>query len=169
MQVIDRREGLLAKADDNVALAQSSLFCCAVGFNRRNHDASVDRQIVKPDDPAKERNVLSRHADVAATNLAVADKARSDELRRVDGDGKAQPLGGQNHRGVDADHFAVRSHQRPARVAWIQCRVGLDHVVDQSPRTRAQGTPESAHDTRCYGTLKSKGITYCHGELADTY
>jgi hypothetical protein len=95
---------------------------------------------VVPRKHARNWHRLSRDADVAATNPAVPNQFRGDEPDRIARDREAQPLGGYDRRRVDADDIAARGHERPAGVAGIEGRVGLDHVVDQAPRLGPQGT-----------------------------
>ena len=60
--------------------------------------------------------------------------------------GKADALRAHDHRRVDADHFAARRHERPAGIAGIERRIGLDHVVDQPAVPRAQRAAERRDD-----------------------
>ena len=47
---------------------------------------------------------------------------------------------------VDADHPPVRVDQRTARVAWVDRRVGLDHVVDREVVGRLDLALQRGHD-----------------------
>src|SRR3989442_1307970 len=49
--------------------------------------------------------------------------------RTIDGNREADPLPRGQDRGADSDHVAVRVQQRPAGVAGVDRRVGLDEVV----------------------------------------
>ena len=59
----------------------------------------------------------------------------------VRGDRKADALRALNDRGIYADHLAARGDERPAGIARIERRVGLDHVVDQPSAARTQRAP----------------------------
>jgi hypothetical protein len=66
-----------------------------------------------------QRNILAGHADVAATDLAVADQPARNKLGSVHSYRKADSLRRQNDCSIDADHLAEGVHQRPTRVAGI--------------------------------------------------
>ena len=69
-----------------------------------------------------------------------------DPARRRPRHREAQRLRAGEDRGVDADHARPRVEQRAARVAGVQARVGLDHVVDQAAVLRPQRAAERRHD-----------------------
>src|ERR1700685_3155915 len=77
------------------------------------------------------------------------------KLRRIDADGKAQPLRRQNGRSIHANHPPRGIHQRPARISRIQRRIGLNHIINQSPGIRPQRSSQRAHHSRRHGRLKS--------------
>ena len=80
--------------------------------------------------PACERNRLPDDADVAPAHPAVPDQARCDELRRIRGNRKTDPLRSGDDRGIDPDHFGARVHERSARISRIQRCVRLNDAVD---------------------------------------
>src|SRR6478672_1241721 len=80
-----------------------------------------------------QRHILTGYANVAAPNLSVAYQPSGDEPGCVARNGKADALGRTNHCRVHADDFARGVNERSAGVARIQCRVGLNNVVDQRP------------------------------------
>ena len=82
-------------------------------------------------------------------------------------DGKTEPLGRQNDRGVDADDFAERVDQRTAGVARIERGVGLNHVVDQPAGLGTKRAAERADDAGGDAVLKTVRIADGDGELAD--
>src|SRR5260370_31012496 len=88
-----------------------------------------------------------------------------DQLGAVDRDGEADSLRGQDDRGVDADNLAARVDQRSARVAGIECGVGLDDVVDQAARPGAERSSECADYPRGDRALKAVRISNCDCEL----
>ena len=84
--------------------------------------------------------------DPGAAHAAVAHQGRDDPAgRRVDRHREAEA--DARHRGVDPDHAAAAVDQRAARVAGVQRRVGLDHVVDD-PRRAAGASGQRAAERR---------------------
>src|SRR6266550_2634847 len=110
--------------------------------------------------------VLTGHAESPAADPAVAHELAGDDLGRIDPDRKADPLGREDHRGVHPDHAAATVHQGPARIARVQGGVGLDHIIDETPRDLAERTTQGAHDTGGHGTLEPERVTDRHDELA---
>ena len=90
----------------------------------------------------------------------------STKLRRVGGDRKADALRAHDHRGVDADDLAARGDQRAARIAGIERGVGLDDVVDQAARSRAQRAAERRHDAGRHRRFEAERIADGDHELA---
>ncbi len=70
---------------------------------------------------------------------------------------KADALRAHDDRGVDADDLAMRGDKRSARIAGIECGIGLDHVLDQSAacdrseRPSAEITPAVTVDSKPSG------------------
>ena len=89
------------------------------------------------------------------------------EAGGVDRDREADALRRQDHRGVHADHPPARVDQRPARVARVERRVGLDDVVDQPPRLRAQRAAERADHAGRHRAVEAERVADRDGELAD--
>ncbi len=87
---------------------------------------------------ARQPGLLRRDADIAAPYPAVPQELADHEFRRVGGDREADALRAGDDRRVDADHLAMRRHQRTAGIARIERRVGLNQVVDQPAGARAQ-------------------------------
>ena len=78
---------------------------------------------------------------------------------------KQMPCAGHDDRGVHADHLAAGVDQRPARVAGIERRVGLDHVVDQPSGLRAQRAAQRADHACRDGAFEAVGIADGDREL----
>ena len=57
--------------------------------------------------------------------------------------------------GVDAHDLAGTGHERPAGVARVERRVGLDQVLHQTSRPRPQRLTEGAHYASGHGVLKA--------------
>ena len=98
--------------------------------------------------PARHRHGLRGDADEGAAHAAVLDDLAQHELRGVARDRKADALRARDHRGVDADHLAARGDQRPAGIAGVERRVGLDHVLDQPAGAGAQATGRAPRSRR---------------------
>src|SRR5690242_14342420 len=104
---------------------------------------------------AMKRSVLTSHADVSALDFAILDQAPGDEISRVDRDRETDSLRWKDDRRVDADDLTVGRDEGSSRIAGIQSRIGLDHIVDQTSGLRSEGTSESADDSRCHRCLKT--------------
>ena len=109
---------------------------------------------------------LPARADVTAPDDAVLDEPAGDVFGRVDGNGKAKPLRRQNHSGVHADDFAARIDERPAGIARIQRRVGLDDVVHEPARSGPERPAQRAHYARRHRVLEPVRIADGDGKLA---
>src|ERR1035438_7403739 len=77
-----------------------------------------------------------------------------DGQREADPDVSLRPVDGR----VDADYGAVRIQQRAAAVAWIDRRIGLNHVLQTAPFLRLQGTPQGTDHPGGQRASKSKRI-----------
>src|SRR5713101_1175909 len=90
-----------------------------------------------------------------------ADQVLRNLLGQIDGDGEAdagrRAARGKNG-GIDADHFAVRIQQRPARIASIDGRVGLNGVFDKRRLAGLHGSAEGADYSSGQRGLEPKGI-----------
>src|SRR5438552_3233456 len=138
MQIIDALRWLFVKAHDDVAFAYSAFSGGTILLERYNQDSAFNRQVVIAHDSAWQRNILARQADVTAANSTVANQTAGDELGSIDRCRKTDSLRRQNHRGVDANHFAARVDQWPTRIAGVEGRVCLNHGIHQSTRLRPQ-------------------------------
>src|SRR5204863_4356700 len=67
------------------------------------------------------------------------------------------------------DHLAKGVHQRAARVAGVERRVGLDDVVDQPAARAAQRPTQRADDPRGYRALETVRIADGDGDLPRAY
>src|SRR5262249_20741492 len=117
--------------------------------------AGSDFQIVV----SRNRTVYARRlrldADIAAAHRAFANQLAGDELRGIDGDGKAKALGRQDGRGVNADDFSLGIHQGASGVAGVESSVGLNDVFDQAPRLRAQAPAQRANHAGSHRVLET--------------
>ncbi len=112
--------------------------------------------------------VLDRHPDLAAPDLAVADQLVHHVARHIDRHGKADAdiaaLRRQD-RGVDADQPAAQIDQRAARIAGIDRGVGLDEILvalDAEP-----GAAERADDPRGHGLAEAERVADGEHEIPD--
>src|SRR5690606_8302360 len=127
--------------DDDVALPYARSRCrracsdirdqCAFGRGRRS---------------ARRRQSLRHHdTDAASTHLAVLEDLIHHETCSGGRHGEADAdIGaGTEYRAVDADHAAVQRDQRPARITWIDRRIGLDVAL---VAVLAEAASQSADD-----------------------
>ena len=84
--------------------------------------------------------------DIGAPHAPVPGDLAGDETRGVRSHGEADALRAHDDRGVDADHFARRGHQRAAGIARIERGVGLHHVLDHPAGARLQRSSERRDD-----------------------
>jgi hypothetical protein len=121
-----------------------------------------------------DRDVGDGDAERRTLHLAELDELLHDLAREVDRDREAVAhveagLGGDG--GVDADHLAAHVHQRAARVAGIDGRVGLDEVRDAQVGARQpiQRTALRADDARGDGERQAFAERVADGQhpLAD--
>ena len=89
----------------------------AARLDARDHHGAVLCQAGGVPQPPRDRELLRGDADIGAPHAAVPHQFAEHEVRRVGGDGEADALRADDHRGVDADHLAARGHQRPAGIA----------------------------------------------------
>ena len=61
---------------------------------------------------------------------------------------------------------ALRIDQRAAGISGVQSGVGLNHILDQAPRVRAQRSPQRADHARRHGGLKPVRIADRNRHLA---
>ena len=112
--------------------------------------------------------VLDRHADAAALDLAVADQLVHHAARHVDRHGETDAdiaAARRQDRGVDADALAVEVDQRPARIAGVDRGVGLDEILvalDAEP-----AAAERADDPRGHGLAQPERVADRQHEIAD--
>ena len=108
-------------------------------------------------------------AEIGAAEPALAHERADDLPRRlVDRDG--EPEADSCDGGVDSDHVAVSVRERSARVARVEGRVGLDHVLDDSAgraRAHRQRAAERGHHARGHRACEAVRVPDRDDELAD--
>src|SRR6516165_4498425 len=122
---------------------------------------------MKAYDATGQRHILAGDPDIAAPHPALADEPRGDELDGGRRDREADALRHADDRRVDADHLARRGDQRPAGIAGVECRVGLNDAVGEPAGPRAQRGAQRAYDTRRDGALEAERVADRDNELAD--
>src|SRR3989442_6856680 len=155
MQVIDARHGLVVDPYDDVSRPEAGASGGARLVDARYEHTALRFQTVCPNREPQQRHVLPRDADLAAPDLAMPDELAGHELGGVDPHREADPLSRKDHRRVHADDKAPRIDERPAGVARIERRVGLDHVVDEAPPNRPELASQDAYHTCRHRTLTS--------------
>src|SRR5207302_6028279 len=115
VQIVNARNRSIVKGNDDVAFTQTTFSGGTVIFERDDENPAFNREVVVANNATRQRHVLSRQTDIAATDSAIANETASDELSGVNRCGKADALRWQNHRSVHADHFSARVNQRPTR------------------------------------------------------
>src|SRR5437867_7338254 len=158
MQVIDAGNRVALILNDDISFAQASLLGSAVNLNRDDEDAALNWQAMETHKAARQGHVLPAHPKVTPPDLALFDEQASDKLRRVDRHREAEALGWQDDRRIDADDIPARRDQGTTRVTRIECRVGLDEVLDKPPRPRPQRAPEGAHHPSSHRALEAVGV-----------
>ena len=84
-----------------------------------------------PRDARRERPASTRDAKPGAAHPAVVQKRRDDAPGGgADRDGESKADAGD--RGIDADDLSGRICKRATRVAGVERRIGLDHVLDHA-------------------------------------
>src|SRR5690606_21600179 len=106
-------------------------------------------------------------ADAASTHLAVLAYLIHHETcsggRHSEAD--ADIGAGTEYRAVDADHAAVQRDQRPARITWIDRRIGLDVAL---VAVLAEAASQSADDPRSHRLPQLKRIADRHHIVPDS-
>ena len=98
-------------------------------------------------EPRRQRPRAAGDPEVGAPEAALRHQ-RADDLPRRVVDGHREPEADARDRGVDADDASASVGERAARVARVQRRVGLDHVVDDPAAPGRQRAPERRDDAR---------------------
>jgi hypothetical protein len=169
VEILDRRDRIGAASQDHIPFVQPRVGRRAVRLDRQDEHARWNGEALQARLCAGKRHGLTRDANVAAPDPAVANQPRRDEPRGVARDGEAEALRGNHGRGIDADHVAARVHERSSRVARVERRVGLNDVVHQPPGARAQRAAEGADDAGGDRMLQAVGIADGNRHLSDAH
>ena len=164
MQIVDAGQGRGVPLQHDVAALQGGF---DARLNLADHDGTGVRVAAGALDTPVETDGLSRHAQTAAANAAIAHQLQGDVERGVYADGETDALGAAGHGGVDADDTAMTVDQGAAGIAGIERCVGLDNAVDQPAGIGAQGAAQGADDTGRDGRLIAQRIADGDDQLAD--
>ena len=82
-------------------------------------------------------------------------------------DREADPLRGQDDRGVHADDLRGGVDEGASGVPGVQRGIGLDDVVDEPARARSKGPAQRAHHTRGHGVLEPVRVADGDRDLTD--
>ena len=118
--------------------------------------ARILRQAGRDLEPLRQPHLIAGNAEPGAAHAAVLQDLRQHVLGGVGGDREADALRAHDDRGVDADHLAARVDERPAGIAGIEGRIGLDDVADQAAVLRAQRAADRADDAGRYRRTRSR-------------
>ena len=164
-QIVDTGHRRAIGAHDDVIGHQPSGRGRPVRLERGDHRARGVVDAGKPGVAARYRRGLRGDADEAAPHTAVQDQLAEHELRGVARDREADALRAADDRGIDTDHLAARIDQRPAGIAGIERRVGLDHILDQPAVAGPQRAAERRDDARRHRRFKTERIADRDDEL----
>src|SRR6266850_6378782 len=105
---VNGRNRLPIKLDEHIAFTQSRRASGAVRLDRDHQDAAWRTQMVKADQSAVQRNVLSANAQKTAPDFAFLDEPRSHVLCGINADVEADALSRQNDGRVDPNDLTAR-------------------------------------------------------------
>src|SRR5712691_3820271 len=152
-----------AQLDDDVARFHAGGF----GGTILEHVGHEDPALRGHPEPRRQLvgQVLDGDAEPPAHDTPLGDQLGHDFTGHVDGNREADALPGRDDRGIDADDTPVEIEQRPARVARIDGRVGLDKgLVGRHADSRA---PRRRDDADGDGPIEAERIADGDGPLAD--
>src|SRR6056297_2054741 len=166
-QLLHRRDRPPVHRDDDVAALQPRVGSRGVVADVDHDGALLDREAVQLGDLPID--ALALDAEERVLDLAAVDELVGDGGRGLDRDGEPDPgavaTAGEDG-GVDADDLATGVDQRPAGVARVDRRVGLDHV-DLRSLLGAEGAVERADDAGGHRTIEAEGRSDGDGGLTD--
>src|SRR5436190_24060759 len=115
-------------------------------------------------DARRQRPRAARDTQVRAPKAPLRHQRGDDRARRlVDRNGEAEA--DTRYGRVDADHAASAVGERPAGVARIEGRVGLDHVVDDTSAARRERAADGGDDPGRDRAGEPVWIAYRHDQL----
>ena len=169
VQVIDAADGVPIKAEDQVALLQSRPLRGSTGIETDHQHAAAALGTFPVPEARGQGHGLDGDANAGTPHSAIADQAAGDKLGRVDRDREADPLCRQDHGRVDADDVAAGIDERTTRVARVQGRVGLEHVVNEPARPGAERSAQGTDNTGGHRALEAVRMANRQRELSDAH
>ena len=152
------------------AAFEAGLVGRAALFDALDEDAFFDRQVERLRQRRGDRAAFDPEVGVFdfAVGLELVDlvSGRVDRDREADADVALAAAAGLDL-GVDPDHFAGRVDQRAARVAGVDRRVGLDHVVDREPVGRLDLALQGGDDAAGDGAVEAERVADRDHRVAD--
>ena len=112
MQIVDPGDGMTVESGDDIPLDQTCPLAGAIVLEGNNQNSGLCRQTVESNEAAMEQNVLTSQANVTPPDSPLFDQFSSHEFGRVHTYGETNPLGGENHGCIDADHFPPQRRLR---------------------------------------------------------
>src|SRR6267142_1090575 len=166
-QFVDAGKRFAVDADDEVAIFKPCNVSRTVLLHFGNADSTrlLDRK--RALQTTWQRHGRAAHSDPRASHPAVREQLAHHPPRGINAGCKTDRLRAWNDRGVDADHLRRRVDQRPPRVARIERRVGLDHIVHQAPGLCAQAAPQRGDHACCHRVLKSERVADRNRDLSN--
>ena len=155
--------------DHDVTFDQSGNRGRTAGLDRLHSYARTLIEVVEQRHAPVERNGRTGHTEMAAPHATVLQKLWNHPFGDVDRHREADRLRAADDRGVDANHFTARVQQRSARVAWVQCGVGLNHIRDQASRAGTHAAAERADDPCRHRVFEAERIADRDCDLATTH
>src|SRR6516225_6555780 len=117
MKIVDAVYGRTFKCDNDVAFGQATAPRGSILFDTGYQDSLVLWSFMVPNQSRMNRDVLSCQTKVTSPDFSVPNQQSRNQLRGIGGNRKAEPLRGQNHCCVHADHRAGGVYQRTTGIA----------------------------------------------------
>ena len=108
MEIVDRRDGHAANADNQIARRDSSSTGRTSLLDARDENRARSGEMKAIRLSSSQMNGLAGDADVRATYATVSHQSRCDEFRGARRNREADSLRARNDRGVHADNIAAR-------------------------------------------------------------
>src|SRR5215211_6941295 len=159
-EIVVRVDGLPFQADDDVSRFYAGPLCRAVRGDVPHAGTALEL--------AARLAALHHHPEVGPAHPSLRYEREHHAAERArDGDGEAYTLRAADDRRVDAYYPCRCVGQRAARVAGVDRRVGLDHVLYEPAALTPDRTPEGAYHPCRDAPLEAKGVPDRDDELAD--
>jgi len=131
MQRVDPVHRCFIHRNDQIAGAQICFRRRSLRVTTHNLNRARNRQIQSPDQSSIQRAVAHADSEVSSPNTTLRQDFGQDPLCSSGWHCEAYTLSHRNNRGVHTHYPAARIHQRPARIARVECRRVLNHTFDE--------------------------------------